>query len=125
MATPSIPLSLHLLICNHMVTHQSPIYQAIADPTRRAILDLLRRGDLPAGDIARRFPVSRPAVSRHLRVLRGAGLVREQKISRARRYSLVPEPLVIVDRWLASYKLSWGVRLQHLKRVVESGEGGG
>ena len=97
------------------------VYGALADPTRRAILDVLRRRDLSAGELAGRFPVSRPAISRHLRVLRMAGLVRESRQAQSRIYSLNAAPLVEVDRWLARYRTFWGARLHDLKRYVETG----
>lgn len=103
-----------------MVTQRHPAFSAIADPTRRAILDALRRQERSAGDIAALFPVSRPAISRHLRVLRGAGLIRERRESRSRIYRLEPGPLREVERWLDQYRGFWGARLQQLKRVVES-----
>ncbi len=77
------------------------------------------RGELSAGELAARFPVSRPAVSRHLRVLREAGLVTEKRDSRRRQYSLSPAPLAEIDRWLAGYRVFWGARLNALKRYVE------
>jgi DNA-binding transcriptional ArsR family regulator len=98
------------------------VFGAVADPTRRAILDLLRRRELTAGELAARFPVSRPAVSRHLRVLRGAGLVQETRSSQSRIYSLNPAPLMEVDRWLRGYRTFWGARLHDLKRYVEAKE---
>jgi DNA-binding transcriptional ArsR family regulator len=104
-----------------MVTYSSA-YSAIADPTRRAILDILVSGELSAGELAARFPVSRPAVSRHLRVLREAGLVTEKRESRRRQYSLSPAPLHEIDRWLAGYRVFWGARLHDLKRHVEKEE---
>jgi DNA-binding transcriptional ArsR family regulator len=97
-------------------------FAAIADPTRRAILDLLKAGELPAGEIARRFPVSRPAISRHLRVLRRAGLVRERRVARSRRYLLDAAPLREAAEWLNHYQVFWGARLQDLKRYVERTE---
>ena len=98
------------------------VFGAVADPTRRAILDLLRRGELSAGEIADRFPVSRPAVSRHLRVLRKAGLLRQSRAAQSRRYSLNAAPLREVDRWLNAYRAFWGARLHDLKRYVEEQE---
>lgn len=95
------------------------VFGAIADPTRRDILDLLRRQDLSAGELADRFPVSRPAISRHLRILRQAGLVRETRQSQFRIYSLDPKPLAEVDQWIARYRVFWGARLHDLKRYVE------
>ncbi len=107
-----------------MVTNQAPIdppaFHAIADPTRRAILDHLKAGELGAGEIARRFHVSRPAVARHVRVLRKAGLVRERRAAQMRFYSLEPKGLAEVDRWLAPYRLFWAARLTDLKTFVEN-----
>jgi DNA-binding transcriptional ArsR family regulator len=96
------------------------VFGAIADPIRRGILDALKQGQMPAGELARRFPVSRPAVSRHLRILKDAGLVRESRQSQMRIYSLRPEPLAEMDNWLANYRLFWAARLHDLKRFVES-----
>lgn len=98
------------------------VYGAVADPTRRAILDMLREGELCAGELAQRFPVSRPAVSRHLRVLRLAGLVRESRQAQLRRYSLNPAPLSGIDQWLSGYRVFWGARLHDLRRYAESKE---
>src|SRR6201987_1871646 len=80
--------------------HSEATFQALADPTRRAVLDLLRRGAQPAGQIAQAFPVSRPAISKHLRLLRRAHLVNEHREGRHRFYHLNPEPLRAVDSWL-------------------------
>jgi DNA-binding transcriptional ArsR family regulator len=103
-----------------MVTQPVPLYGAIADPTRRDILDLLRAGERSAGEIAECFPVSRPAISRHLRVLREAGLVRERREAQSRIYRLDPRPLAELDRWLEHYRVFWTARLQSLKHHVES-----
>ncbi len=84
--------------------------QALADPTRRRILDLLAQGEMAAGEIAGHFPsISRPAVSQHLAVLREAGLVRERREGRRRIYRLEPEPLrEIWEGWLSRYQRFWG-----------------
>ncbi|HTX16398.1 MAG TPA: metalloregulator ArsR/SmtB family transcription factor [Candidatus Baltobacteraceae bacterium] len=95
-------------------------FGALADPTRRAVLDLLRRGRQPAGRIAQAFPVSRPAVSRHLRLLRRARLVRERRQGRHRVYELNPGPLRAVDAWLGEYRSFWQSSLASLKAFVES-----
>lgn len=95
------------------------VFQALADPTRRAILGLLRQGSQPVGSIARDFPISRPAVSRHLRILREAELVTEIKVGRNRLYELNAEPLKKVDDWLAHYRYMWQHQLRNLKRFVE------
>jgi DNA-binding transcriptional ArsR family regulator len=103
-----------------MVTQQSAVFAAVADPTRRDILDSLRTRERSAGEIAARFPVSRPAISRHLRVLREAGLVHERRESRLRLYSLRPERLREIEQWIAQYRVFWTVRLQELKRLAET-----
>lgn len=95
-------------------------FQALADPTRRAVLDLLRRGSQPAGEIARAFPVSRPAISKHLRLLRRAHLVREHREGRHRVYQLNPEPLRAVDSWIEQYRVFWATSLNNLKAFVEA-----
>ena len=95
-------------------------FQALADPTRRAVLDLLRRGSQPAGQIASAFPVSRPAISKHLRLLRRAHLVREHREGRNRVYQLNPEPLRAVDNWLNEYRVFWTASLNSLKAFVEA-----
>jgi DNA-binding transcriptional ArsR family regulator len=95
-------------------------FRALADPTRRGVLDLLRRGSLPAGEIARAFPVSRPAISKHLRLLRRACLVRERREGRRRLYQLNPEPLRVVDSWLSNYRLFWEMNLADFKAFVET-----
>lgn len=110
---------------NRSVTHvpvSSPdaTFQALADPTRRAVLDLLRRGSQPAGAIAQAFPVSRPAISKHLRLLRRAHLVREHREGRHRVYDLNPEPLRALDQWLEHYRSFWKMSLSNLKTFVES-----
>ncbi len=95
-------------------------FGALADPTRRAVLDLLRQGSRPAGQIARAFPVSRPAISKHLRLLRRAHLVEERREGRLRVYQLNPEPLKAVDSWLEQYRIFWQVSLTNLKNFVEA-----
>jgi len=107
------------------VTYSGPrnpevTFQALADPTRRAVLDLLRRGSQPAGKIAGAFPVSRPAISKHLRLLRGAHLVREHREGRHRVYQLNPEPLRAVDNWIEQYRVFWTNSLNNLKAFVEA-----
>ena len=97
-------------------------FVAIADPTRRAILDRLRRGSAPVAELAAGFDISRPAVSRHLRVLREARLVRERRggnDARQRMYELTAGPLREVARWSAKYEAFWPAPLSRLKRHVE------
>jgi DNA-binding transcriptional ArsR family regulator len=106
------------------VTKRAPtsaaVFRAVADPTRRAILDMLLDGERTVGEIAEGFVVSRPAVSKHLRVLRGARLVRARREGRQRLCALDPEPLRVVDAWLDGYRREWQSRLARLKRHVEA-----
>lgn len=105
---------------NRSVTYSAEAtFHALADPTRRAVLDLLRSGAQPAGKIAVAFPVSRPAISKHLRQLRKARLVVEHRRGRHRFYQLNPEPLKAVDSWLEHYRRFWQINLANLKTFVE------
>jgi DNA-binding transcriptional ArsR family regulator len=88
--------------------------EALADPTRRTIVELLAERELSAGELAARFDTSRPAVSRHLRVLREQGLVTARIEGRRRLYSLDPEPLEELDEWLSHYRRFWTNRLDAL-----------
>ena len=100
------------------------VFAALADPTRRQILDLLRdRGPLNAGAIAARFRrATRPAISRHLRVLRECRLVAAEPKGRENLYALDPRPIVQArDGWLASFSKSHGESLKALRRIVERG----
>ncbi len=96
------------------------VFEAVADPTRRRILDLLAEGECSAGELCEEFPVTRPAISRHLRVLRETGLVSCRVDAQRRMYRLEPEPLEEVVRWLSRYREHWSRSLDdldaHLKR---------
>ncbi len=96
------------------------VFEAVADPTRRRILDLLADGERSAGELSEGFRVTRPAISRHLRVLRETGLVSCRVDAQRRMYRLEPEPLEEVVRWLSRYRAHWSGRLDdldaHLKR---------
>ena len=94
---------------------------ALADPTRRELLAFLAGGEQAAGDLAGRFPVSRPAISRHLRVLREAGLVTSRTEGKRRLYALDPSPLRELDHWLEPYRLFWGQRLDALDTEIARG----
>lgn len=113
--------------CHDVATDIRPrtegAFGAIADPTRRAILDLLRDRELAAGEIARRFAVSRPAIARHVRVLREAGPLRERRAATQRFYSLHPAALEAVEHWLGPYRRFWAPRAVDLERVAESDRG--
>jgi len=92
--------------------------EALADPTRLRIVELLAEGELSAGEIASRFDTSRPGVSRHLRVLREHGLVTAREEAQRRIYSLEPAPLAELDEWLARYRSFWTNRLEALDTEI-------
>lgn len=96
------------------------VFFALSDATRRGLLDRLRGVEETAGALAAGFAVTRPAVSRHLRILREAALVEERRRGRERVYTLSAEPLVGATRWLDPYRVFWAARLRDLKDVVES-----
>ncbi|MUT65271.1 helix-turn-helix transcriptional regulator [Paenibacillus sp. NEAU-GSW1] len=100
------------------------VFQAIADPTRRSLLQLLVDQEMPVNALSEHFPISRTAVSKHLRVLSEAGLVKERKVGRETRYRLDAEPLRELQRWLAYYERFWENKLGALKRYVEADAGG-
>lgn len=94
------------------------VLSALADQTRRDIIDLLRTRPLSAGEVAAQFPVSRPAISRHLRVLREAGLVTVEQAGRERIYRFEPGPLREIDAWLSQYRDLWTSRFDALETEV-------
>lgn len=95
-------------------------FAALADPTRQRIVELLaRKGELAAGDIADHFPSARPTVSRHLRVLRDAGVVRVRSVAQQRRYALDGDKLAELEAWLARYRKFWARHLLELDRQVK------
>ena len=95
------------------------VFRAISDPTRRALLDRLRAGPAPVNRLAAEFSQSRPAISKHLRVLRDAHLVCETRAGRERLYELDPVPLQKVVAWVEGYRAFWQVSLANLKRHLE------
>ena len=95
------------------------VFGALANPVRREVLQALDAGPLAAGDLARRFDLSRPAVSEHLGVLRDARLIREERRGRHRYYHLAAEPLAEVESWLQPFERYWRQRLSALRDVVE------
>lgn len=98
------------------------VLRAVADESRRTILETLTRGPATAGDLAAILPIARPGVSRHLRVLREAGLVEVRQDAQRRVYSLRPEPLAEVDDWLRRYRALWENRLDALHTEVARGK---
>jgi DNA-binding transcriptional ArsR family regulator len=108
---------------NRMVTHKprhrDVVFRAISDPTRREILSILRGGEQTVGAIARHFRMSRPAISKHLRLLHSAGLVSTRQQGTANLCSLEPKPLRMISDWLQEYEMFWSESLQRLKKHIE------
>jgi DNA-binding transcriptional ArsR family regulator len=94
------------------------VFQAIAHPARRQLLDALREREQPVRDLAARFAASRPATSQHLRILLDAGLVSERRAGRENLYRLTPEPLAEVSGWLAIYEEFWRGRRNGLRSTL-------
>src|SRR5438093_6427869 len=95
-------------------------FEALAEPRRRAILDLLRAGERPVGELVERLALTQPGVSKHLRVLREAGLVAVRQDAQRRLYRLRLEPLAEIDAWLAPYRRMWEARLDALERHLDA-----
>ena len=104
----------------HRAKVSNDVFRAIADPTRRAILDRLRAGSANAGALAADFRSSRPAISKHLRILRETRLIRDQRVGRERVYTVNPVPLQSVAGWLEGYRAFWQASLAQLKRNLEA-----
>jgi DNA-binding transcriptional ArsR family regulator len=94
-------------------------FEAIAEPNRRRILDLLRGGERPAGEVVDALAISQPGVSKHLKLLREAGLVRMRADGQRRLYSLAPGELAAVEAWLEPYRIVWKSRLDALEAHLE------
>ncbi|MEA2227407.1 MAG: hypothetical protein QOF04_1037 [Solirubrobacteraceae bacterium] len=97
-------------------------FEVLAEPTRRRILDLLRERERSVGELVARLTISQPGVSKHLRVLREAGLVEVRTDAQRRWYGLRAEPLTEIDAWLEPYRRLWGGRLDALERHLDSEE---
>jgi DNA-binding transcriptional ArsR family regulator len=98
---------------------QPDIFTAIADPTRRRLVDLLGDGDRSVTDLASRFKVSIPAISQHLKMLREIGLVHVEQVGRQRFYRLQPSALRVVHDWVAVYRPFWEERLDALEKHLK------
>jgi DNA-binding transcriptional ArsR family regulator len=103
----------------HRPRSDADVFRAIADPTRRGILDRLREGPVAVNALAADFDQSRPAISKHLRVLRNARLVSEERAGRERLYRIRPAPLRNVAGWIEGYSAMWRTNLNNLKRYLE------
>ena len=97
-------------------------FAAVSEPARRRILELLRERERPVGDLVEHLDLSQPGVSKHLRVLREAGLVRVRRDGKRRWYGLRAEPLAELDAWLAPYRELWGGRLDALEQHLDEEE---
>ena len=102
------------------VDQLSQVFGALADPTRRAILLRLADGDLPVRELATPFPMSQPAVSRHLKVLEGAGLISRTRRATSRLSHLEADPLREATEWLARYQAFWDERFEQLDELLAS-----
>lgn len=98
------------------------VLQALSDPGRRTVLEALRKGPATATELAALLPIARPGTSRHLRVLREAGLVDVHHEAQFRIYSLRPEPLAELDRWLDHYRVLWTHRMDALHTEIVRGK---
>jgi DNA-binding transcriptional ArsR family regulator len=105
-----------------MIGGVSNAFEVIAEPSRRRILELLRHDDRPVNDLVVELGLSQPAVSKHLRVLRDAGLVDVRRDAQRRIYRLVPEPLVEIDDWLMPFREAWARRLDALEAHLDEME---
>ncbi len=94
----------------------SATFQVLGDPSRHAIIELLRRGECPVGELVEHLSLSQPAVSKHLRVLKEAGIVDVRTDAQRRLYRIRPEPFIEIDGWLAGYRDLWN---EHLDRLEE------
>jgi DNA-binding transcriptional ArsR family regulator len=97
-------------------------FEALAEPRRREILDLLRDGERPVGELVERLALTQPTVSKHLKVLRTAGLVDVRQDAQRRLYRLRLEPLTEIDAWLAPYRRMWTASLDALERRLDEME---
>jgi DNA-binding transcriptional ArsR family regulator len=97
-------------------------FDVLAEPTRRRILDLLREEERPVNDLVGRLELSQPGVSKHLKVLRDAGLVEVRQDAQRRLYRVRAEPLAEIEAWLAPYRRLWGTTLDALERHLDSEE---
>jgi DNA-binding transcriptional ArsR family regulator len=111
-----------------VATADDDVFAAIASPVRRGLLDALRAGPRSVGELAGQFPISRPAVSQHLAVLRDAGLVREDRGAgpgRTGRYRLDAAPLRRVTDWVTAYEDFWAGRVDRLRALLDDADTGG
>jgi DNA-binding transcriptional ArsR family regulator len=109
-----------ICLLKHIRTVTTALFEILAEPSRRRVLDLLREQDRTVGELVEALDMSQPAVSKHLKVLRDAGLVEAEVDAQRRVYRLRPEPLADVDAWLAPYRKFWRGKLAALQRHLAS-----
>jgi len=120
-----VPTTVHALTGIYLVLHIQEVptaFELLAEPNRRRILDLLRGGDRSVGELVDALDLAQPSVSKHLRVLREAGLVRVRPDAQRRWYQLRVEPLQELDAWLAPFREIWADRLDALERHLDEME---
>jgi DNA-binding transcriptional ArsR family regulator len=104
------------------MTNQSPslnrVFQALGDPTRRAVLERLSRGPATVSELAQPFAMALPSFSQHLDVLENCGLVRSHKTGRVRTYQLAPQPLEVAEQWMVRQRALWERRLDQLDNYL-------
>jgi DNA-binding transcriptional ArsR family regulator len=116
------------MILRHMLNqpaHLGRLFQALADPARRAMLERLALGPAPVSELARPLPMSLPSVMQHLSVLEAAGLVRSEKVGRVRTCAIAPEALSQAERWINARRSEWEDRLDRLGDYLKTMEGKG
>ncbi|MCP2167724.1 ArsR/SmtB family transcription factor [Goodfellowiella coeruleoviolacea] len=96
------------------------VFAVLADPARRRIVELLLERPRPVGELVEQLGISQPGTSKHLKVLRDAGIVRARKDAQRRVYELRPEPLMELDRWLKPYRRLWATGLDNLERYLDT-----
>lgn len=117
---PPYPSRVYALTCICHPGHTHGVrFAVLAEPSRRGILDLLREGERCVGDLVEELRLSQPAVSKHLRVLRDAGLVEARVDAQRRMYSIRTEPLAEIDAWLAPYRRLWSASLDRLEQHLK------
>src|SRR5882757_14169 len=112
-------MRLHIyMVCRMLIVMPTAtaVLEVIAEPTRRRILDAVREGERSVGELVEKVGMHQPGVSRHLKVLRDAGLVEVRRDAQRRMYRLRPEPLMELDAWLEPYRVEWAGRLDSLER---------
>src|ERR1700691_2428475 len=116
------------MLLKRMLNQLSPLdlpFQALADPTRRAMVERLTRGPASVSDLARPLPMSLPAVMQHLAVLEGSGLVVSEKIGRVRTCRIEPKALAVAQEWIGARRAEWEKRLDRLGNYLDELKGNG